>query len=628
MLRLSILPKRFLAALLALIWLAAPLWAERITVNAAAGTSAMPPAISVSTWPFNPMVSPAEQDWFFKNFSPGLIQVDLGNEVFAKSANKADALARARRVAAFARRVEANGGQVMVSISKIPAWLSSSNNGQSVAKGEGTSVAVASPPRDYSEWRGFIGDVVRVFSGLRNLRVRIGWEPDTKVWQGTSQQFFTYYQNTAKAVKAARGGAKVGGPGVSDLGRHWRDSSGPSMLEAFLAHVSKTGAPLDFVAVHGFGTSPWESWDMYAGQVARLLRKAGLNANKPVFIGEWSDQPGPFSPLREESYIAAYMVANMIGMADAGIEMQAYTSMTEQQINESTEFGGGFGLFTRGMVMRPAAIAMKMIDRMGNRRLPVTVADDTVFALASKEGGVTRLLIANFVPDQRIAIKDYADQLRGAGFLNDVLADQLKGAKDLEKLAFGKMDIRGGALGEAHDTAYAQTQARMPNWKSAAKSPKQVTVDISGLAGGAGQIVNIYRIDNSYGVAKNKGRAIDKQINSARASLSDQRKLEALQKAGFSRADIEMTVRTVRAGDKVAALGALSSAQLDQLHGVVATLNGIEASVGLPTARAALEDPATGFAVAQSKSVAGQKSLNFDLQMPPNSVVLIEFGSR
>lgn len=617
---------RLAAILVALGLSASAALAERVTLNAAAVPTPMPRTFSTSTWPFNPLASRTLQDWFFANFEPGLIQVDLGEEVFAKSVSADDALVRAETVAAFLERVQAHGGRSMISISKIPPWLSSNPDRSAVDKGEGTSVASASPPADSRQWAGFVQDVARTFSGLDQLSFSIGWEPDTRVWQGTEAEFFDFYDTTARALSQVFPSARIGGPGVSDLGPHWRNPDGQPMLASFLKHVSSSGAPLDFVNVHAFSTSPWASWQMYRSQVSALAVSAGLSSDIPIFVGEWSDRPDPFSPLREEPYIAAYLISNLIGMAEAGIADHSYTSLSEQQIDERTEFSGGLGLFTRSLLIRPAGIAFMMVGRVGDQRLPVTVKDGSVFALAGKRGSTTTLLIANYVPDETIATKDYIDRVRRQGLLNDRLARALKSGADLRALALGDARPNGNsALAAAHDIAKAGMSALRKIWAEGTR-PVDITLAINGLAGGAADEIRVIRIDSAHGVVASAGKEIDRKIESARRELTDAAKLEALRRDGIGDDDLNLLQRFAGAGDRSAFVRGLDRDQFRRLLATILTLTAIEDAVGLPIAQAALDNPATGFTVSQSVSIAGKKDLTFDIRMEPNSVVLLEFG--
>ena len=55
-------------------------------------------------------------------------------------------------------------------------------------------------------------------------------------------------------------------------------------------------------------------------------------------------------------------------------------------------------------------------------------------------------------------------------------------------------------------------------------------------------------------------------------------------------------------------------------------IRGIEEAAALSVADAALRNPSTGLTVSQQVPIGGQSSVEFDIRMEPNSVVLLEFG--
>ena len=600
--------------------------AERITLDAAAPTSPMPETFSVSTWPFDPLISPTLESRFFEFFRPGLIQFDLGEHIFSKSASETDAIVRVEEVARLSREVLRRGGRVMVSISKIPPWLSSSADLRTVAPGEGTSIAAASPPADPDRWAAFLRNVAAAFPDDAGLSFRIGWEPDTKTWQADAETFFDFYDDTAHAIRQVRPGVRIGGPGVSDLGPHWQDPDGPPMLERFLSHVAQSGAPLDFVALHAFSASPWTSWKMYRERVGGMLAAAGLDPGLPIFVGEWSDQPDPFSAFRETPGIAAYIVANLVAMDAAGIELHSYTSLTDQQSGGDDEFAGGFGLFTRSLVLRPSGLAFALVDRLGDRRLPLSVEDGEVFAVAGRRGDVTTLLIANYVPDERIAVKDYVDQMRLRGVGNTALAGAAGGQAGLRDLAAGRSRPSGGALAAAHDASRAAVAGRMAEWSEGAHGPREITVDIRGLSGRDGDTARALRIDSEHGNPASAARDLNRRIAKARRGADETAIVAGLRGAGFGDADIQLIRGFAGARDKAGFLSGLDAGAVRSVMRAATVIRGIEEAAALSVADAALRNPSTGLTVSQQVPIGGQSSVEFDIRMEPNSVVLLEFG--
>jgi hypothetical protein len=616
-------------ALAVLLVVSVPLRAEVVQLDARAPTTVLSQTFTVSTWPFSPVLNTTQANWFFRQYQPGLIQIDLGNEIFAKSLSREDALARVSLTLPFLKRVEANGGKVMISISKIPPWLSSSQSSAAISSGDKTAVAAASPPNDLKEWQGFVAEVTALFNGLRTARFRIGWEPDTKAWQGSEAAFFVFYDATAKGILQARRNAKIGGPGVSDLGAHASNSGGVSMLSAFISHAGRNRLPLDFVALHAFGTSPWTSWQMYRDVVSGWLKDAGYPTNTPIFVGEWSDSPDPFSKMRERPDIAAYVIANLVGMDRAGIRDHSLTSLTEQQTDERTEFSGGFGLFTKNLAVRPAGMAYHLVDRLGSKRLPVTVRDGTVFAVATRDASnKVSLLLSNYVPDGRIAVKDYVDGLRARGVSNEVLGQVGGSIEGLAKLAKRESAPQGPEVfRRAHAAAQPETMQRLRMWRDGEKSPREITIRIDGLAGRSTDMLQVFRIDSEHGVAQSQARKIDRAIGQLRKKVSPESIVKALQQQDFSNTEIALLTRIVKSrSTRAADIAALGQTERTQLYRMIAMVEAIQMKAVQGEVVSIFGAPATGLTVSQSVSIAGKTSLEFDIRMEPNSVALFEFG--
>lgn len=121
----------------------------------------------------------------------------------------------------------------------------------------------AYPPKDYGKWAKLIHQWV-LHSVERYGRKEVeqwDWEvwnePDIGYWQGTPEQYYQLYDYTARAVKDALPGARVGGPGTTGPG----NPRAAGYLKNFLAHcmsgrnyaTGKTGAPLDFISFHAKG---------------------------------------------------------------------------------------------------------------------------------------------------------------------------------------------------------------------------------------------------------------------------------------------------------------------------------------------------------------------------------------
>lgn len=82
-------------------------------------------------------------------------------------------------------------------------------------------------------------------------------EPDWVSWNGTMQQYFQVYSDTAtsleKAARAAGVTIEVGGPVLANIA----DTMDMAWLQPFLAYVSANGLPLNFLSWHNYPNDPF-----------------------------------------------------------------------------------------------------------------------------------------------------------------------------------------------------------------------------------------------------------------------------------------------------------------------------------------------------------------------------------
>jgi xylan 1,4-beta-xylosidase len=113
------------------------------------------------------------------------------------------------------------------------------------------------PPKDWNKW----DQLMRTFA--QHLLDRYGesevaqwyfevWnEPNIDFWAGTPKQstYFELYDHTARALKSVSPKLRVGGP----------VTAAADWVDAFLAHVEQSGAPIDFVSTHGYADDTVEN---------------------------------------------------------------------------------------------------------------------------------------------------------------------------------------------------------------------------------------------------------------------------------------------------------------------------------------------------------------------------------
>jgi xylan 1,4-beta-xylosidase len=113
----------------------------------------------------------------------------------------------------------------------------------------------AYPPKDYEKWGGLVEAWVKHSVERYGKAEVLSWywelwnEPDISYWKGTPEEYNRLYDVTAKAVKRALPGGKVGGPATTGPG----SAKAAAFLKQFLEHCDKAGTPLDFITYHAKG---------------------------------------------------------------------------------------------------------------------------------------------------------------------------------------------------------------------------------------------------------------------------------------------------------------------------------------------------------------------------------------
>ena len=141
-------------------------------------------------------------------------------------------------------------------------------------------------------------------------------EPDLgeQFWSGTVEQFWTLYEETAKALKRHKADLKVGGPGCTGGLRE-------AYVETFIRQCRDRQAPLDFFSWHNYGGrggfNPY-GFAAAAGRVRKALDGCGFTEAEN-FCTEWNagikDRLFSGTPAG-----AAYYASSLVCMLDGGVD--------------------------------------------------------------------------------------------------------------------------------------------------------------------------------------------------------------------------------------------------------------------------------------------------------------------
>ncbi len=256
--------------------------------------------------------------------------------------------------------------------------------------------AIISPPKDWERWH----DLVRDFTA--HLLERYGdevvehwsfevWnEANLEVfWSGTPEEYLKLYDVTAAAVRAVDDRLVVGGPSSAAAG--W--------VEELLAHAERSGAPVDFISTHTYGSPPLD----FRPMLERYDR-----AGTPIWWTEWGVTPTHFNEVSDAVFSGTFLARGMLS-AMGRIESLSYWVVSdhfEELGRPPALLHGGFGLRTVGELRKPRWWALAMLERLGSRRIAVSYDGDgggslvEAVAATSPDDGTHAVMVWNLTLDQ------------------------------------------------------------------------------------------------------------------------------------------------------------------------------------------------------------------------------------
>lgn len=248
--------------------------------------------------------------------------------------------------------------------------------------------AIVSPPKDWQRWYDLVHDLTAHLVGrygidevVEHWSFEVWNEANLEVfWSGTPEEYLHMYDVTAAAVRAVDDRLVVGGP----------SSAASGWVEELLAHVESSGAPLDFVSTHTYGSPPLD--------FRPSLERHG-RAGTPIWWTEWGVTPTHFNEVSDAVFSGVFLLRGMASAMDR-IEALSYWVVSdhfEELGRPPTLLHGGFGLRTVGELRKPRWWALALLERLDEHRLPVALSGDgggsLVEAVATRDdtGGVSAL---------------------------------------------------------------------------------------------------------------------------------------------------------------------------------------------------------------------------------------------
>jgi len=205
-------------------------------------------------------------------------------------------------------------------------------------------------------------------------------------WERADQAaYFELYDLTARTIKGVDPQLRVGGP----------STAGAAWVPEFLAHVSRSGAAVDFVTTHTYGvdggfldeegksdTKLSPSPDAIVGDVRRVRDEISKSSypHLPLFFTEWSTSYTARDSVHD-SYISAPYILNKLKASRGlvqGMSYWVYSDLFEEPGPPPTPFHGGFGLLTREGIRKPAFFAYKYLHALRGFEVPVSDSESIV----------------------------------------------------------------------------------------------------------------------------------------------------------------------------------------------------------------------------------------------------------
>lgn len=280
---------------------------------------------------------------------------------------------------------------------------------------------IIAPPADYAAWRDYIGAFVRFLlkrygaEEVRSWLFEIWNEPDIPYvfFNGSRDEYFRLYAETARAVKAVDPAIRVGGPATS--GSKW--------VGSFLKYCRENDVPVDFVSTHQYAGDPLggvedqgdengqtggghEAWLERMRRNAENLAKtrektflAGFRVTSPdkseitdipdnlfrknvvkvksqaqglpVYYTEWNENAIFSAYTNDTRKVAAYDVKMALAVADdvAGSSIWCFSDIFEELHPFVQEFHGGFGMLSQHGIPKPVYYAMKLLADAPDTRI-------------------------------------------------------------------------------------------------------------------------------------------------------------------------------------------------------------------------------------------------------------------
>ncbi|MGD8189542.1 GH39 family glycosyl hydrolase [Brevibacillus ginsengisoli] len=278
-----------------------------------------------------------------------------------------------------------------------------------------------SPPNDIMQWTQMVTALIKHCVNRYGMKEVQNWyfevwnEPDYEgvFWDGSKEEFFEFYKETATAIYEISNRFQVGGPGLAfPLNQAW--------IKKFLDFCHANQVPLDFISYHIYceddhiessqgedsGTfyetmgNPYGSYycgSDYTGEQAKRMKETieSLSTQKiEIHVTEWNISHSSRNLIQDTAFMAPFIIDSVLktrGTVDS-LGYWAFTDLFEEFKAGLTPFHGGFGLINHHGIKKSSYFAYTFLSKLGDEL--IEQGEDYI---VTKRDGHIQILLYHYV---------------------------------------------------------------------------------------------------------------------------------------------------------------------------------------------------------------------------------------
>jgi xylan 1,4-beta-xylosidase len=243
---------------------------------------------------------------------------------------------------------------------------------------------VISPPKDYRRWDDLIEALARHLlerygvAEVRRWYFEVWNEPNLDFWAGSPRQetYWTLYEHTARALKRADSGLRVGGPATAQA----------AWVPDFIRFTAQHKVPVDFISTHVYGDDtprvfgsdqPVPRRELVCRAVAKVHKeiKESTRPDLPLLWTEFNASYANHPEVTDAPFMGPWL-AETVRQCDGLAQDMAFWTFSdvfEEGGVVKTPFYGGFGLRAVGGIPKPSFNAFALLHELGQHRFGAEV---------------------------------------------------------------------------------------------------------------------------------------------------------------------------------------------------------------------------------------------------------------